>query len=273
MQLRHILLAFLCVSYFKFFAQSTASQQVATFEIEASQLQTKKKIWVYLPKSYENSQKSYAVIYMHDAQNLFDASTSYVGEWKIDEYLDSISEDETIIVGIEHGNEKRIDELTPYPHEKYGGGKGDLYLDFIIKTLKPHIDSTYRTNVDAKHTSIFGSSLGGLISFYGIIKHPETFGNAGVFSPSFWFNDAIYNFVESSDIPKSSRFYFLVGGDESEEMVPDFEKMLTLLKQKGVQPENISSHIIKEGKHSETFWSEYFPDAYQWLMKVNIPKK
>ncbi len=268
MQLRPIFFICFCFLLCRMSAQSTASQQVVTFNIEAPQLQTQKKIWVYLPKSYEKSQKAYSVIYMHDAQNLFDATTSYVGEWKVDEYLDSISEDETIIVGIEHGNEKRIDELTPYPHEKYGGGKGDLYIDFIINSLKRHIDSTYKTLPDAKHTSIFGSSLGGLISFYAIITHPETFGNAGIFSPSFWFSKDIYKLVESSEVPETSRFYFVVGSEEGDDdMVPDQEKMVVLLQGKGVQPERIVNKIIEGGKHSETFWSEYFPEAYQWLIK------
>ena len=60
-------------------AQSTASKQVSTFEIKAAQLQTSKKIWVYLPKNYSTSQKKFSVIYMHDAQNLFDAKTSFAG--------------------------------------------------------------------------------------------------------------------------------------------------------------------------------------------------
>ncbi len=117
------------------YAQSTASKQVSTFIIEAPQLESQKKIWVYLPKEYQNSKKSYPVIYMHDGQNLFDDKTSYVGEWKIDEYLDTIDKNESIIIGIEHGNEKRIDELIPYVTENYGGGKADDYLNFIIKTL------------------------------------------------------------------------------------------------------------------------------------------
>jgi predicted alpha/beta superfamily hydrolase len=48
---------------------------------------------------------------MHDAQNLFDSKTSYVEEWNIDEKLDSINA-ELIVIGIEHGNDKRMDELT-----------------------------------------------------------------------------------------------------------------------------------------------------------------
>lgn len=265
MQLRIFFLTFLYICAFQIFAQSTASQQVDTFVMEASQLQTQKKIWVYLPKSYQNSKKAYSVIYMHDAQNLFDAKTSYVGEWKVDEYLDTVSTNESIVIGIEHGNEKRIDELTPYSHEKYGGGKGDSYLDFITYTLKPYIDSTYRTKPDAIHTSILGSSLGGLMAFYAVIRYPDTFGNAGVFSPAFWINPEIFSFVEASTIPKFSSFYFLIGSEEGEDMLLDKEKMVTLLQRKGVESEHIRNRTIKGGTHNETFWSEQFPDAYQWL--------
>ena len=269
MQLRHFLIIFLICFFLRISAQSTASQQVDTFSIEAPQLNVKKKIWIYLPKKYQNSKKTYSVMYMHDAQNLFDAKTSYVGEWKVDEFLDSISKNKTIIIGIEHGNEKRIDELTPYPHDKYGGGKGDDYLDFITHTLKPYVDKKYKTKPDANHTSIVGSSLGGLMSFYAILKHPEIFGSAGVFSPSFWFNDEIYKLVEKTDIPKTSRFYFLMGSDESEEMVPDLEKMISLLQRKGVKPKNIEKLIIEGGKHNEALWSNNFPKAYLWLTKNN----
>ena len=265
MQLRDIFAIVLCVFTIRISAQSTASQQVDTFRLNSPQLKTEKKIWVYLPKEYENSRNSYSVIYMHDAQNLFDATTSYVGEWKIDEYLDSISANKTIIVGIEHGNEKRIEELTPYSHEKYGGGKADLYLDFIINTVKPYVDSLYRTKPDAEHTGIFGSSLGGLISLYATVKYPETFGYAGVFSPAFWINPEIYELVESTDIPETSKFYFLVGSEEGESMVPDQEKMVTLLKSKGVNDSQIKSKVIEGGKHNEEFWSTHFPEAYLWL--------
>lgn len=248
-------------------SQTTASQQVTKFSIEAPQLNTFKNIWVYLPKSYKISKTSYPVIYMHDAQNLFDAETSYVGEWKIDEYLDTIHENEVIIIGIEHGNEKRIDELTPFPHEKYGGGKGELYLDFIMNTIKPHVDITYRTLPSAKYTTIMGSSIGGLLSFYAAIKYPATFGSVGVFSPSFWFNYNIYDLVESSVISDSTKFYFLIGTEEGEEAVPDQNKMVQLLKKKGVQESHIINNIVEGGKHNESFWSTHFPEAHQWLIQ------
>lgn len=147
-------------------AQSTASKNVSTFTIEAPQLKTTKKIWIYLPEGYATAvKKKFSVIYMHDAQNLFDAKTSFVGEWNVDEKLDSLKA-QVIVVGIEHGNEKRIEELTPYKNEKYGGGNADNYVDFIVKTLKPYIDKNYRTKTKPKNTIIMGSSLGGLVSYY-----------------------------------------------------------------------------------------------------------
>ncbi|MCB0447102.1 MAG: alpha/beta hydrolase [Gelidibacter sp.] len=269
MRFRHFITLVFGVFSISVFSQSTASQQVTSFSIEAPQLDTQKKIWVYLPKSYENSEKSYPVIYMHDAQNLFDVETSYVGEWKVDEYLDTISNNESIIIGIEHGNEKRIDELTPYKHEKYGGGKGDLYLDFIISTLKPKIDSTFKTLKDAKHTTIFGSSLGGLMAFYAVIEFPEIFGNAGVFSPSFWINPEIYDLVSQSTINKNTKFFFLIGTEESETAVSDQQKMVDLLYKKGVDANQIKNNIIEGGQHNEAFWSSHFADAYQWLTTNN----
>ena len=255
-------------------AQSTASKQVSTFILEAPQLNTQKKIWVYLPKDYQNSKKSYSVIYMHDAQNLFDAETSYVGEWKIDEYLDSINSNESIIIGIEHGNEKRIDELTPFVNEKYGGGKGDLYLDFIIETLKPYVDLNYRTLTDHDHTIIWGSSLGGLMSLYAVIKYPETFGKAGIFSPAFWINkNEIFELVKNSDINPNHKFFFLVGSEEGEsmeiasEMVSDQHDMAKLLIDKGIDNRNIMDKVVPNGHHNETLWSTNFAETYQWLIK------
>ena len=252
---------------FQSFAQSTASKQVQTFTINAPQLDTIKKIWLYLPKSYDSSDKKYPVIYMHDAQNLFDKETSFVGEWKVDESLDSITKPEAIIVGIEHGGDKRIDELTPYPHEKYGGGKADAYLDFIVEELKPYIDSTYRTLPDYENTGIFGSSLGGLVSFYASIKCPDTFGMVGVYSPSFWFNDKIYDIVKESKLNTETKFYFLVGTAESEEMIPDLKKMIEVLKANGLRSENFKVKYVEGGEHNEAMWSRNFPETYLWLME------
>jgi predicted alpha/beta superfamily hydrolase len=249
-------------------AQATASPQVRTFTIKAPQLETSKRIWLYLPQTYASSDKKYPVLYMHDAQNLFDKSTSFAGEWRVDETLDSLRA-QAVVVGIEHGNEKRMDELTPYANVKYGGGKADAYLAFIVETLKPHIDSVYRTKPDAKHTAIMGSSLGGLVSFYAALKYPAVFGKAGIFSPSFWFSKEIYAYAERTP-EVASKLYFLCGDDESDDidMAADVDEMYDIISRKVKNPKKqLCKKVIKGGKHNEKLWRENFADAYLWLFK------
>lgn len=246
--------------------ESTASKQVSTFTLEAPQLKATKKIWVYLPKDYTQSTKKYPVIYMHDAQNLFDAQTSYVGEWNVDETLDSISA-KVIVIGIEHGGDKRIEELTPFKHEKYDGGKADNYLDFIVKTLKPKIDSDYRTKSNVKNTAIFGSSLGGLVSFYAAIKYPEVFGKVGCFSPSFWFGRQEMNDLLAKTKDFDTKIYFLCGDNEGDaDVIPDMKNVEHWVNTKRCECKKLNKEVIvKGGQHNEKMWRENFKKAYLWL--------
>jgi alpha-glucosidase len=246
--------------------QSTASKQVSTFTIEAPQLKSTKKIWVYLPKDYSTSSRKYPVIYMHDAQNLFDAKTSYVGEWNVDETLDSINA-KVIVIGIEHGNDKRIDELTPFKNAKYGGGKADDYLDFIAKTLKPKIDATYRTKTNSKNTAIFGSSLGGLVSFYAAIKYPTVFGKVGCFSPSFWFGRNEMNDLLAKTKDFDTKVYFLCGDNEGDgDVIPDMKNVEHWVNSKRCECKKLNKEVIvKGGQHNEKLWRESFKKAYLWL--------
>lgn len=261
-----LIVLFLLFSIADIYCQGTASKQVSTFTIDAPQLGTVKKIWLYLPKNYSTSDKKFPVIYMHDAQNLFDKKTSFAGEWQVDETLDSLKA-QVIVVGIEHGNDKRIDELTPYKNEKHGGGNADKYLEFIVNTLKPHIDSTYRTKTGAKNTAVFGSSLGGLVSYYAALKYPKVFGKAGVLSPSFWFTDDIYKLTENS--PKiKTKIYFLCGDSESEDMVRNMNRMTKLLDENRCYCLKLTQKVIvKGGQHNEKLWREGFAKAYLWLME------
>lgn len=159
-----------------------------------------RKISIWLPPSYHNSKQSFPVLYMHDGQNVFDPATSYTGiDWGVDEAITKLSADgeipEAIVVGI-WNTEARWREYMPraiydqLPQEiqqaaatDYGGAPlSDDYLRFIVEELKPYIDQHYRTLSDATHTSIMGSSMGGLISFYALTEYPEVFGRAGALS-------------------------------------------------------------------------------------------
>ena len=256
--------------------EKTATENVSVLEQEfviPNLNNISHKIWVYIPPNYTTSNKKYPVIYMHDAQNLFDATTSYAGEWKVDETLNNLYKTTGrgfIVVAVENGGAERINEYTPWEHKKYGGGKGEIYIDFLKNTLKPYIDATYRTKKQAKHTAIIGSSLGGLISYYGGLKYPKTFGKIGALSTSFWFSDAIEDFTKNYGKNKKSKLYLLVGEKEGKDVVVNTEKYKNLLIETGFKSKNITSKINPDGAHNEAFWSAEFLEVIQWLYNIKI---
>ncbi|MGN7787478.1 alpha/beta hydrolase [Niabella sp. 22666] len=231
------------------------------------QLKRSRRIWLYLPEKYNNdTHQRYPVLYMQDGQNLFDAASGFAGEWGIDEFLDSTRLPECIVVGIDHGGDKRLTEYNPYNNERFGKGEGQLYLDFLVHQLKPFIDKNYRTFGDASHTFIAGSSMGGLISMYAAMTYPGIFGKAGVFSPAFWVAKADLQETLQLNTPSiSPAIYFYAGGGESKEMITDMKDIARIIQQKF--PKTIVKTVINpSGQHKESEWQKQFPGFYRWLM-------
>lgn len=243
------------------------------------QLKKERRIWIYLPPDYEISQKKYPVIYMQDAQNLFNEATSFSGEWGIDETMNQLATSgaaPAIVVGIENGEDARLDEYSPWQNLQYKkGGQGEKYADFIAKTLKPFIDKNFRTYPQPKYNSLIGSSMGGLISLYTGIRYPEKFGKIGIFSPAFWFVSEDLNLFirKNRKNLKNSRFYFVAGQNESEQMVVDMEKVIASLKSENVPSQHILLKIDADGHHNEKYWQREFRKAYEWLFNDVIIKK
>jgi predicted alpha/beta superfamily hydrolase len=249
----------------------TASPQVRIIDTAFSmpQLGRKRRVWIYLPKGYATSSKIYPVLYMHDGQNLFNEQTAPFGEWGVDEALDTLQQKtgkECIVVGIDNGGMKRTTEYNPYDNAKEGKGEGNQYLEFIVKTLKPYIDSKYKTKKGPENTFIAGSSLGGFISFYAMLKYPDVFGAGGIFSPSFWIAPEIFTDAEkfTTTATQMPRFYMYAGKLEPANMVPNNEKMAELLKKN----QRYSIRLVTDplGKHTEKTWRQEFPSFYTWLM-------
>ena len=255
---------------------STASPQVSilndSFYITA--LNRYRKIWLYLPKDYNTSSKKYPVIYMHDGQNLFDRTTSFSGEWKVDETLDSLYDKgdySCIVVGIDNGGSKRIDEYSPWINAEYGGGEGSEYIDFIVAELKPFIDQNYRTKSDPENTAMIGSSMGGLITFYGGIKYQNVFGLLGPLSSSYWFSISAYDFAEAYDFTDASqKIYMIAGGKEGGNQVGDMYFMRKTLYESNFDPSLIEAIDHPNEGHNETYWAKEFPNVYKWLFNKGL---
>lgn len=247
-------------------AQTNVSRLPELLQIPG--LNRHRQIRVYVPPGYANSQRRYPVLYMHDGQNLFDAATAYAGEWRVDETLNALSESgqlELIVVGIDNGQEKRMTELNPWSHPRFGVGQGREYMEFVVQVVKPLIDRRYRTKADRANTAIMGSSMGGLISHYAISQYPEVFSKAGIFSPAYWVGEAMFEFVESRPAKRDARLYLLMGGREGDSMVGGIHRMAASLLKAGHPGANLSLKIVPQAQHNEAFWSEEFRQAVLWL--------
>ncbi|MGB0367903.1 MAG: alpha/beta hydrolase-fold protein [Flavobacteriales bacterium] len=251
-------------------ASGTMGQNVRILDdnLFIPQLNRERKVWIYLPPDYHASTENYRVLYMHDAQNLFDISASFSDEWEIDETLDDLfsqGDPGAIVVGIDNGEQFRIDEYSPWNNPSYGGGQGGLYTDFIVQTLKPIVDANFRTLPSREHTAILGSSMGGLISMYAAIEHQDVFGKAGILSPSFWFSNEVYSHVQNTGKEQDMRIVLMAGEQESASMVQNLNDMHTTLTGVGFQPNELNLTTHWDGQHSEWYWAREFWWVYQWL--------
>lgn len=239
------------------------------------ELENSRTIMIYLPPGYyQDTSITYPVLYMHDGNNLFDQKTSFTHvEWQVDEIAERlIGQNEIvplIIVGI-YNNSDRANEYTPYKDEEYQlGGKGDLYLQFITKTLKTFIDHHYRTMPSREHTCIGGSSLGGLISVYAAIKYPEYFGQAMIISPAIWWSTKqIIREIDSCGFKLPVKLWIDIGTREGTDKgrlshyvsaVQDCRELITVITKKGLKAgKDYHYEEIEAGIHHEKAWSERF---------------
>jgi len=248
---------------------AAANVQVMDANFYLPQLNRNRRIWLYLPPDYASTTKKYPVLYMHDGQNLFDASSSFSGEWEVDESLNELftqGDYGCIVVGIDNGESHRLDEYSPWINAQYGGGEGDEYLDFLVNTLKPYIDANYRTLPGRSTTGIMGSSMGGLISMYGFSERQDVYAKAGVFSPAFWFADnQPANHVAAHPKVGDARVYFLAGGQEPVYVTQDIQAVANAMTTAGFAANEKLILTPNDGQHAEWFWKREFPAAYLWL--------
>jgi predicted alpha/beta superfamily hydrolase len=251
--------------------------EIIRYENFASKFVEARNVDVWLPPGYAaNPNKKYAVVYMHDGQNLFNPKESYGGvDWGVDETMTSLIAEkkinEAIVVGI-WNTPKRIIEYAPHKPFDMVNRKGikdsdlarpkegdsDKYLKFIVSELKPFIDQNYSTAQDRANTFILGSSMGGLISLYAVSEYPKVFGGAGGVSTHFPLGDGVMlgylkKYLPS---PKSHKIYFDYGTETLDAEYEPFQlKADAIMKKKGYKPDvNWITRKFAGEDHSEKSW-------------------
>ncbi len=248
--------------------------EIISEEFYIPQLERYRKVWALLPYDYYISDKKYPVLYLQDAQNLFNEGSQF-GNWEIDKKLSILAEygrGDVIVIAVEHGSEDRIKEYIFDNDNITKGSEGKKYIRFIADTLKPFVDDHYRTKKDRENTGIGGSSLGALISIYSGFLYPEVYSKLLIFSPSLWVEPNNRFPMMSFKIPYKMKIYLYGGEKEGSKMVKRiqlFENYLERWEKKNLFDFEFKTNINPEGSHNEFHWSQEFPRAIEWLFYNN----
>lgn len=245
-----------------------APSRFESFAVTMPTLGVERTLRVYLPRGYTNCEGCrYPVIYFMDGQNVFDAATSYAGEWAADETLDALlaKHDLAVIaVGVDHGGAARVQELSVWENPGHAPAQGEAFLADLVGAVKPAIDARYRTRPAAASTTIVGSSMGGLMAHAAVLRRPEVFGGALVFSPSYWFSPAIAEETARTPLRVGQRVYLYAGGAESGSMLPQARAMAA--RWRVILPQGAALQLVEVGGagHDEAAWRAALPAALCW---------
>ena len=235
----------------------------------------KRRAYVYLPESYKyEKEKYYPVLYMFDGHNVFfDEDATYGKSWGMKEYMD-FTRTQLIIAAVECSHAPdggRLSEYCPFDFDMEDGfhieGKGRKTMNWFVRFFKPYIDKHYRTIPDREHTFIAGSSMGGLMSLYAVLKYNQVFGRAAALSPSLWTNsEEAYKMIQTSN-PKTPTIVYMDYGSEEmnsrKAMYKAYARAGSLLLGKKVM---LNSRIVPFGQHTEESWERQLPFFMETLM-------
>lgn len=241
-----------------------APSRFETFDVAMPALGVERTVRVYLPRGYTNCEGCrYPVVYFMDGQNVFDAATSYAGEWGADEALDDLlarHDLAVIAVGVDHGGAARMNELSVWENPEFRPARGEAFLADLVDAVKPAIDARYRTRPAAASTTIVGSSMGGLMAHAALLRRPDVFGGALIFSPSYWFSPAIAEETVRTPLQSNQVLVLYAGGAESETMLPKARAMFDALN---VRSSSVRVSFLEDpkGEHNEAAWRATLPTA------------
>ena len=132
----------------------------------------------------------FPVMYFFDGHNLFrDEDATYGKSWGLDAFCAGWDKD-LIIVGMEcgHQGDERLEEYLPYSTKagwlRGRQARGEATMHGLLFELKPYIDSAFPAIPFRECTGIGGSSMGGLMAAWAVVRYNEYISKAACLSPS-----------------------------------------------------------------------------------------
>lgn len=229
---------------------------------------TPRRAYVYVPDSCrEDKTQRYPVLYMFDGHNVFfDKDATYGKSWGMKRYMD-FTETQLIIAAVECNHSPdggRLSEYSPFDFRAKGfgniKGRAKTMMDWMVHTFKPYVDKHYPTMPERETTYLGGSSMGGLISLYGVMEYNHVFSKAACLSPSIWFAvSQLDQMIQNAEIGEDTVVYMDYGSREMSfhpNMARQFSRVTGQLLARKV---NVDVRIVPGGNHNEASWERQIP--------------
>jgi enterochelin esterase-like enzyme len=221
-----------------------------------------RKLYLYLPPSYENGSKQhYPVLYMHYGQHLFAPQKPDSASWRVHETIEQLLDanliDEIIVVGIAAAAATVASDYWHYaPLYKYQQLTGYLYENFIVQEVKPFIDENFRTLSDRTNTAMIGACSGATVSYNIAERHPHIFSKVGMLSPAVRSLDT-NTWLYSWPMHKPQfQLWIDVGDAEGIYTRPVRELVDTLIEQGCMLNTDLCYYLEPDAAHHETYWAK-----------------
>jgi len=287
-------------------ASAPSAARVVHYDAFHSDYVTPRRVTVWLPPGYDDDAGRYAVLYMHDGQNLIDPETSMNHQpWEVDRHLEKLMREgsirRTILVGIDNSPTRWQDYAPQQPFERLparlqllaigkqaGPPQSDHYLRFLVQELKPFIDAHYRTHPERASTFLMGSSMGGLVSLYAVARYPQVFGGAACLSTHWPYttNPDVLGAADGADgagigavtiewldsrVPPAGthRIYFDHGTEFLDALYAPYQvRVDALFLSRGyVEDVDFQTRVFQGATHNEKSWSERLDVPLSFLLR------
>lgn len=214
--------------------------------ISSKKLKSQRPISVYLPDRY-NPGLRYPLVIVNDG-------FAYLEHGKMKNVLDNMIHSSQMIPSIVVFVPP-VDRTPEYLEKDKG-----KYTEFMVDELIPWLDERYALINEPNVNVIMGSSLGGNISLWIAVNHPEVFGKVAALS-SYVEEDLIDTF-SAEKAPKLD-IYLLHGTYDHLPQIGESVKALVPILEK--QEYNYRYDQFPEG-HSYGFWRAHIDDALKFLL-------
>ncbi len=251
-------------------SEKMLGRQIVHENFEAPQLSTSRTVRVYLPVEYDQNNQHYPVVYMQDGHEVFlSNANNTTSSWRVDQSMDEYAwldlHPGAIVVAVD-ATATRAQEYIPYPVSTedftISESRSDDLARFMVDTLKPFIDTQYRTQQDRESTYIVGASFGAFFSLYAAFEYPETFGNIGVFSPALWYglDEVFFEDISDHDTNYPMRTFIYASNDDETNAHDIYNTIVN--NNFG----NAELYIDPLGAHNQSSWSHAFWNGMLWLL-------